>query len=139
MLARQVVTLALGYQTALLSCCGGTIQNLSSQSYPSQVKTYFCDCPLTTILRVFFRISYVALGLYRHLRRAKSKTNALTMKVKGLRSSLLADLEFTNLGDRLLLLLRLRLLLGERDRDLKQSKMLQVKNTCFAIHNTIIC
>ena len=81
----------------------------------------------------------MALGLYRHLRRAKSKTNALIMKVKGLRSSLLADLEFTNLGDRLLLLLRLRLLLGERDRDLKQSKMLQVKNTCFAIHNTIIC
>ena len=79
---------------------------------------------LTTILRVFFRISYVALGLYRHLRRAKSKTNALIMKVKGLRPSLLADLEFTNLGDRLLLLLRLRLLLGERDRDLKQSKML---------------
>ena len=66
----------------------------------------------------------MALGLYRHLRRAKSKTNALIMKVKGLHSSLLADLEFTNLGDRLLLLLRLRLLLGERDRDLKQSKML---------------
>ena len=81
----------------------------------------------------------MALGLYRHLRRAKSKTNALIMKVKDLRSSLLADLEFTNLGDRLLLLLRLRLLLGERDRDLKQSKMLQVKNTFFAIHNTIIC
>ena len=66
----------------------------------------------------------MALGLCRHLRRAKSKTNALTMEVKDLRSSLLADLEFTNLGDRLLLLLRLRLLLGERDRDLKQSKML---------------
>ena len=81
----------------------------------------------------------MALGLYRHLRRAKSKTDALIMKVKDLRSSLLADLEFTNLGDRLLLLLRLRLLLGERDRDLKQSKMLQVKNTFFAIHNTIIC
>ena len=81
----------------------------------------------------------MALGLYRHLRRAKSKTNELIMKVKDLCSSLLADLEFTNLGDRLLLLLRLRLLLGERDRDLKQSKMLQVKNTCFAIHNTIIC
>ena len=80
----------------------------------------------------------MALGLYRHLRRAKSKTNESIMKVKDLCSSLLADLEFTNLGDRLLLLLRLRLLLGERDRDLKQSKMLQVKNTCFAIHNTII-
>lgn len=66
----------------------------------------------------------MALGLYRHLKRAKSKTNASIMKVKDLRSSLLADLEFTNLGDRLLLLLRLRLLLGERDRDLKQSKML---------------
>ena len=66
----------------------------------------------------------MALGLYRQLRSAKSKTNALIMQVKDLRSSLLADLEFTNLGDRLLLLLRLRLLLGERDRDLKQSKML---------------
>ena len=76
----------------------------------------------------------MALGLYRQLRSAKSKTNALIMQVKDLRSSLLADLEFTNLGDRLLLLLRLRLLLGERDRDLKQSKMLYVKNTCFAIH-----